>query len=277
MKNSIIAGAVLAIAFTSCVSKSKFNALQDEQNKTAAELSQARMELAKCLDQNKVNSAEVELLKKYNDQLLTSMSDLTSMSKKGAENLEKSLESIRQKDSQLKSLQDAKTRQDSVTLALIAGLKGELGDLSDEDVQINVDKGVVLISISDRLLFKSGSFEVTDKAKNVLAKVAKIVNNKPNYDVMVEGHTDNKSISTTGIQDNWDLSVKRATSIVRILQNDYKVAPERLIPAGRSYYVPVASNETKEGRSLNRRTRILVLPKLDEFNALIEEGMTKLK
>jgi len=171
---------------------------------------------------------------------------------------------------------DARTKKDSVTIALVTSLKGVLGNMNDEDVQISVEKGVVFISISDKLLFKSGSYDLSGRAKEVLGKVAKVVNNKPGMDVMVEGHTDDKSVlDNPSFKDNWDLSAKRATTVVRTLQNDFNVAPERLIAAGRSYYVPVADNTTEEGRSANRRTRIIILPKLDEFYGMIEDEMAK--
>ena len=132
---------------------------------------------------------------------------------------------------------------------------------------------MVFVSISDKLLFRSGSYTVTDAAKQVLGKVAQVVNNKPDFEFMVEGHTDNVPYRSGVLLDNWDLSAKRATSVVRILQNDFGVDPARMTAAGRSYYVPLASNDTSENRARNRRTRIVVLPKLDQFYSMIEEGM----
>ena len=145
--------------------------------------------------------------------------------------------------------------------------------MNDEDIQINVEKGVVYVSISDKLLFESGKYNVTDRAREVLGKVATVVKNRPDIEFMVEGHTDDQPIRNAVLQDNWDLSVKRATSVVRILQDEFGVQPQRMTAAGRSYYVPVASNETADGRAKNRRTRIVILPKLDQFYNLIEEGM----
>ena len=201
------------------------------------------------------------------------MGNLTTLSQKGAENLEKSLESLKEKDTRIKSLRDAVTRKDSVTLALVTSLKGVLGNMADEDIEINVEKGVVYVSISDKLLFRSGSFSVNNAAKEVLGKVAKVINDKPELEFMVEGHTDNVPIKVEGTQDNWDLSVRRATSIVRILQKDFGVAPERMTAAGRGEYMPVADNDSSAGRAKNRRTRIVVLPKLDQFYDLINQGM----
>lgn len=261
------------ILTTSCVSKKKYTRLQEQHNQTSAELSGARLELAACLADKESRAREIDYLKNSNYKLLNNIGNLSTLSKKEAENLEKSLEHIKEKDMQIKTLRDAVNKKDSVTLALVTSLKGALGNLGDEDIQINVEKGVVYVSISDKFLFKSGSYEVSSRAREVLGKVAKVVNNKPEIDIMIEGHTDNVPIQNNILQDNWDLSVKRATSIVRILQDDFQVAPERMTAAGRSYYIPVASNETKEGRAENRRTRIVVLPKLDQFYSMIEEGM----
>ena len=197
------------------------------------------------------------------------------LSKKEAENLSQSLERLKEKDLQIQRIQDAKNKQDSVTLALVTSLKGVLGNLDDEDIQINVEKGVVYVSISDRLLFKSGSYQVTREAEAVLGKVAKVVQNRPDFEILVEGHTDSKPINTPVLEDNWDLSVKRATSVIRVLQSKFDVKPERMVAAGRSEYQPVSTNDTPAGRQANRRTKIILLPKLDQFYGLIEEGMGK--
>ena len=183
--------------------------------------------------------------------------------------MEKSLESLKEKDLTIRKLQDAITRRDSVNLSLVQSLKGVLGNLDDEDIEISVEKGVVFVSISDKLLFSSGSYNVTRKAREVLGKVAQVVNNKPDFEFMVEGHTDDVPYRSGVLLDNWDLSVKRATAVVRILQNDYNVDPKRMTAAGRSEYIPVSSSE----KSKNRRTRIVVLPKIDQFYSMIEEGM----
>lgn len=267
----------ITLGLGGCVSKKKFAALEEKHKQTETDLSKAKMELAKCLDDKKDQQTQIRELRNSNHKLLSSVNELATLSKKEAENLERSLESIKEKDVQIKSMRDAMNKKDSVTLALVTSLKGVLGNLDDEDVTINVEKGVVYVSISDKLLFGSGSTSITPRAKEVLGKVAKVLENKPSLEIMVEGHTDNVPIKTTGIEDNWDLSVKRATSIVRVLQNDYNVAPERMVAAGRSFYVPVASNDSKDGRAANRRTRIVVLPKIDQFYELIEEGMKKAK
>ena len=215
------------------------------------------------------SSTSLKFLKANNQELINNMGDLTTLTAKGAENLEKSLESLREKDLTIRRLQDAVTRRDSVNLSLVQSLKGVLGNLDDEDIEVSVEKGVVFVSISDKLLFRSGSYNVTNAAKEVLGKVAKVVNNKPDFEFMVEGHTDDVPYRSGVLLDNWDLSAKRATSIVRILQNDYGVDPKRMTAAGRSEYIPVSTSD----KSKNRRTRIVVLPKLDQFYSMIEEGM----
>jgi chemotaxis protein MotB len=273
MKN--ISFALLSLVITtSCVSKKKYTQLESQYQQTDARLSSTKLELAKCLDDKKTAKSEIKYLRKTNYQLLKNVGNMATLSKKEAENLEKSLESIQEKDLTIGRLQDAINKRDSVTFALVTSLKGATVGINDEDISINVEKGVVYVSISDKLLFTSGSYEVNANAKSVLDKVAKVINNQPNLEFLVEGHTDNKAVrSTASYKDNWELSLQRAASVVRILQNDLEVDPSRMTAAGRGEYVPVADNATEEGRAKNRRTRIVILPKLDEFYSLIEEGM----
>ena len=280
MKKFIIAMSVLGLITTSCVSKKKYAELEARNKQTEDLLNTATVKLNMCLDEKNNLTHKLEsmknqndLLKENNQQLINNMGNLTTLTQKGAENLEKSLESLREKDLTIKNLRDAVTRRDSINLALVQSLKGVLGNLDDQDVHIKVEKGVVFINISDKMLFSSGSYTISKNAKSVLEKVAKVVKNKPDFEFMVEGHTDNVNIKTSCIRDNWDLSVMRATEIVRVLQKDFGVAPERMTAAGRSYYVPLASNGDANGRALNRRTRIVILPKLDQFYTMIEEGM----
>jgi chemotaxis protein MotB len=179
---------------------------------------------------------------------------------------------LSEKDKYINGIREAMTKKDSLNLAIAFSLKRELADgIQDKDIQINVEKTVVYIELSDKLLFRSGSANVLPKAKQILGKVATVVKNRPDMEVMVEGHTDNVAIKTQCIKDNWDLSTKRATSVLRVLQNDFGISPKRLIAAGRSEYVPIASNDTVEGRSRNRRTRIIILPKLDQFFDILEQ------
>ena len=261
------------LALTSCVSNKKFRALQDQLKSTEDLLNTATVKLNSCLKDRELLQSNNELLRKNNEGLLTNLGNMTMLTQKGADNLERSLESIKEKDLTIKNLRDAVTRRDSINLALVQSLKGVLGNLDDEDITVQVDKGVVYVSISDKMLFSSGSYNVTPRAREVLGKVAKVLNNKPDFEFMVEGHTDNVPIKNTCIKNNWDLSVLRATAVVNILQNDFGVSPSRMTAAGRGEYVPVTSNSTPEGRAINRRTRIVVLPKLDQFYNMIEQGM----
>lgn len=275
----LIAAPILLI---SCVSQKKYASLELQHNQTKDLLNSATVKLNTCIDEKATSEASLAALKEQNSflrannqDLINNMGNLTTLSQKGAENLEKSLESLKEKDLTIRKMQDAVTRRDSVTLALVTSLKGALIDINDSDIEVNVEKGVVFISISDKLLFNSGSYVVSNRAKEVLGKVATVLNDKPEIEFLVEGHTDNVPIRNEVLLDNWDLSVKRATSVVRVLQNDFGVSPERMTAAGRSYYIPLDDNETSSGRAKNRRTRIVVLPKLDQFFELIEQGMEK--
>ena len=272
---------VTGVLFASCVSQKQFTELEELQQNTKNLLDSTTVQLNTCSDEKEAAIAQVanlteqnKFLTENNQDLINNIGNLTTLSTKGAENLEKSLESMKEKDIRIQRMQDAVTKKDSVTLALVTSLKGVLGNMSDEDIEINVEKGVVYVSISDKLLFRSGSYTVTSRAKAVLGKVAKVVNDKPDIEFMVEGHTDNVPIKADGILDNWDLSVKRATAVIRILQNDFDVSPERMTASGRSYYVPIADNDTSRNRAKNRRTRIVILPKLDQFYDLIDQGMS---
>lgn len=282
MRKLVLLSAAVMMLLTSCVSHKKFDALKHQKEDIENQLYKVNAKLDECkshrnMAQSKISSLnrQINTLENTNSALLNSQGDFATISKKAAENLERSLESIKEKDKQLRTLHDAVNKKDSVTLALVTSLKGALGNLQDEDIQVKVEKGVVFVSISDKLLFSSGSYQVTQRAREVLGKVAKVVNDKPDIEFMVEGHTDTDPIHTKCIEDNWDLSTKRATSIVRILQKEYHVDPARMTAAGRSQYLPIASNDTAAGKAKNRRTRIVVLPKLDKFYDMIEKGMKK--
>ena len=276
MKKIVVALSVLTL-LASCVSKKKYQELESRNKETQDLLNTATVKLNSCLEEKAGLMASVSGLKDHNETLMTTSKNLTMLTSKGAENLEKSLESLKEKDLRISRLQDALTRKDSVTLALVSSLKSSVG-ISDPDIEINVEKGVVYISIADKLLFKSGSYEVTSQAKGVLAKVAKVVNDKPDFECMVEGHTDSVPYLGNGVLlDNWDLSVKRSTSIIRVLTTQLGVKPEQLVAAGRSSYVPLVSNDSAENRARNRRTRIIVLPKIDQFYDMIEKEMKKQK
>ncbi|HEX5001165.1 MAG TPA: flagellar motor protein MotB [Bacteroidia bacterium] len=281
---------LVLVMLSSCVSSKKYSSMESQYKSMeakyldmTAQLDEANQKLNSCLNDKTAAEAnakslagQIDYLKTSNQDLIKQMGNMTTLSAKGAENLEKSLESLREKDLTIMRLNEAVNRKDSVNLALVTSLKGVLGNMADSDIEINVEKGVVFISISDKLLFKSGSYDVTEKASAVLGKVAQVINNKPEFEFMVEGHTDNVPISQPCIKDNWDLSVLRATTVVKILQEQYKVDPARMTAAGRSSYIPLNDNDTPENKARNRRTRIVVLPKLDQFYNMIEDGLEEM-
>ncbi|MGK0366648.1 MAG: chemotaxis protein MotB [Saprospiraceae bacterium] len=196
--------------------------------------------------------------------LLDQMKTLSIVNKEGAQSIRKSLENMTYVNARMQY-------KDSLNFELVRNLKRSLSDINDEDVQVEVKGGIVYVSISDNLLFSSGSSSVNNAAQDVLGKIALILNDHSQLNILVEGHTDDIPMqSTSCINDNWDLSTERATSIVRILQNDHYVSPKRLTAAGRASYVPRAQNDTAEGRAQNRRTEILILPRFDQFFKLME-------
>ena len=277
MKKLIFALSLVALTLTSCGTKKKIAALEAQNKECQDLLNSTTVKLNLCLSEKEALSKQNDYLKQNNSDLISNSKDLTVLTTKGAQNLEKSLESLKEKDLKISRLQDALTKKDSVTLALVTSLKSSVG-ISDPDIEINVEKGVVFISIADKLLFKSGSYVVSDRAKEVLGKVAKVINSRPTFECMVEGHTDNVPFTGNAILlDNWDLSVKRSTAIVRVLTKDLGVKPSQLIAAGRSEFIPLVDNTTADNRAINRRTRIVVLPKIDEFYDMIEKEMKNQK
>ena len=274
MKKVLLLSVSAMLLLSSCVTKKQFTDLQAKQKETQDLLNSATVKLNSCLEDRASATARAKALEEQVVDLRKSNDNLTILSSKGASNVEKTLESIKEKELKITRLQDALTQKDSVTLALVTSLKREVG-INDPDIEVNVEKGVVFISIADKLLFQSGSYNVTTKAKDVLAKVAKVVNSKPDFECMIEGHTDSRSYEKGVLLDNWDLSVKRSTSIIRVLQ-ELGVNPGQLIAAGRSSYVPLVDNDTAENRAKNRRTRVVVLPKIDQFYDMIEKEMKNL-
>ncbi|WP_298533894.1 OmpA family protein [uncultured Algibacter sp.] len=275
MKKILLLGASAMVLLSSCVSKKQFTDLEAKQKETQDLLNSATVKLNSCLEDRASATARATALEEQVADLRKNNDNLTVLSAKGASSIEKTLESIKEKELKISRLQDALTQKDSVTLALVTSLKREVG-INDPDIEVNVEKGVVFISIADKLLFKSGSYNVTTRAKEVLAKVAKVVNSKPDFECMIEGHTDSQSYQKGVLLDNWDLSVKRSTSIIRVLQ-DLDVNPAQLIAAGRSSYVPLVDNDTAENRAKNRRTRVVVMPKIDQFYDMIEKEMKNLE
>jgi chemotaxis protein MotB len=268
----------------SCVSSGKFKSLQKNYDELNTSYTGVQNDLKACRDEKAelerkraANEAEIDGLKKQvdflkqnNNQALKQLEDMSVITGTQAESIKKSMENLGMKDAYIQDLQTQMARKDSLNMALVMNLKGAIGNMDDQDINIKVDKGVVFIDISDKLLFKSGSYDITDRAKEVLGKVATVLKAQPDIEFMVEGHTDNVPFSRGVLVDNWDLSVKRATSVVRILQKQYGLDPAKMAAAGRAEYLPVAGNDGAEGKAANRRTRIVILPQLDQFFKLLE-------
>jgi chemotaxis protein MotB len=280
----ILTALFCSVILHSCVSSKKFKALQASNDSLNKEYESKQAALKTCNDsttdmarqrlalQEQVSmlNRQAALLKENNTQALNQLQDLSVITGTQAESIKKSLENIGAKDIYIQDLQKAIARKDSLNMALVMNLKGAIGNLDDKDINIKVDKGVVYIDISDKLLFKSGKYDVTSHAMEVLGKVAMVLKNQPDMQFMVEGHTDNIPFKRPPLLDNWDLSVLRATAVIRILQDKYGLSPSLITAAGRSEYQPVTTNETADGRAINRRTRIVVLPELDQFFKLLE-------
>lgn len=272
---------VMVLLLTSCVSQKKYSESQNNLQKARQEAEKCNRTLANettrfestsklRMEQMDDLRAQLEDAKKQRDKQFTQVGDLTVLSKSANDNIKETLSQLEKKDSYIRYLNAARSKADSINLALAVNLKSSLKDgIADEDIEIKVDKTVVFINLSDKMLYQSGSFNLTSRAHEVLEKIALIIEKRTGIDVMVEGYTDNIPIKTDCIDDNWDLSVKRATSVVRVLQNQYNVNPNKLIAAGRGEYNTLSTNETVEGRTINRRTRIIILPKLNQFYDLL--------
>ena len=282
----ILFSSAFSVLLFSCVSSKKFKAAQAKIDSLTAANAKLAGDLKNCNDltaldanqrtalQNQLDALnkQVDFLKQNHDATLKQLQDLSVISSSQAESIKKSLDNIGAKDNYIQNLQNELAHKDSLNMALVLNLKGAIGNMDDKDINIKVDKGVIYIDISDKLLFKSGSYDVTEAAKGVLGKVATVLKAQPDIEFMVEGHTDNKNYARPPyLLDNWDLSVKRATSVVRILQKQYGLDPAHITAAGRGEYVPVSSNDNEENRAANRRTRIVILPMLDQFFKLLEK------
>lgn len=275
---------LIGLFLSSCVSQKKYTAslnqtaaLENQLNHCNDELKESKskrliLESDLSNEQNKSQNLnqQLEYFKSTNTNLLDQLSVLSVVSQSGAESIKKSLEALNEQNKYIKDLTSSMQKKDSINLALVMNLKRSLNNFDDEDISIEVKKGVVYVSISDKMLFRSGSYKVGTQAEEVLGKIAKIINDHKELDILVEGHTDNVPISTECMTDNWDLSAKRATSIVRLMQTKFAVDPARMTAGGRSEYIPKTSNETAKGKAINRRTEIIILPKLDQFFKLLE-------
>ena len=298
MKNVLLLLAFVILA-SSCASKKRIAELQAAHNK---ELSIANKQLGECGEQlndymNRLSQCQLEKeslassgnvrqeqlqdlkdqlndIRSQRDKQMEQVGDLTVLSQSASENIKETLDQLEQRDKYIHLIQAAKSKTDSMNLALAVNLKSVLAQgIADQDVDIKVDKTVVYVNLSDKMLYFSGNSTITPRAKEVLSKIAQIIESRPDLEVMVEGYTDNVPMRSSCIEDNWDLSVKRATAVVRTLQKEYNIDPNRLIAAGRGEYNTLADNNTAEGRAMNRRTRIIILPKLDQFYDLLNPTM----
>jgi chemotaxis protein MotB len=288
----------VGLSLTSCVAKKKLTALQSQFDKAQADLVKCgdnvqdykdKLERMSKLQQEseaqknatlssvqqrdqQINDLKDQVadLRKLRDKQVEQVGNLTVLSKAANDNIDKTLSQLATKDKYINLLQAARTKADSINLALAVNLKSVLNNgLDDQDVEVKVDKTVVMINISDKMLFSTGSSKISPNANIVLGKIAQIIKSRPELEVMVEGYTDNVAINTDCITDNWDLSTKRATSVIRVLQQSFGIDPNKLIAAGRGEFNALTSNDSAEGRATNRRTRIILMPKLDQFYDLL--------
>ena len=273
-KISLILVSVMFVS--SCVSKKDFAALQSEKTKTQEQLVTVKGNLQKCLVEQDEKvfalTEQIKYLQADKKNALKQVENLTVLTQSSSDNIKTVIAQLSAKDKYINGVREAMTQKDSLNLAIKYHLTRNLTEgIQDEDIEVNIEKTVVFISISDKLLFKSGSYNVTDGAYTVLEKIAKVINDQPQMEVMIEGHTDTTPIKRNIIQDNWDLSALRATSITRILQYKFGVKPNRLIAAARSQYIPLTDNNTAENRAKNRRTKIIIMPRLSQFFDLLEQ------
>ncbi|MCF6349966.1 MAG: OmpA family protein [Flavobacteriaceae bacterium] len=274
------------ITISSCVSKKQHTELESRYDTQNQALINAKANLQKCLlaktgsstrvtgldEQIAMLKNQVSNLESQNKNSLQQVENLTVLTKGASDNIKTVIAQLSEKDKYINGIRDAMTKKDSINLAVAFHLKRELADgIQDEDIQVDVEKTVVYISLSDKLMFSSGGATVSPRAKEILGKVATVIRSRPDMEVMVEGHTDNVGISTSCMKDNWDLSTKRSTAVVRVLQDVYNISPDRLVASGRSEFVPLESNNTTEGKARNRRTKIIILPKLDQFFDILEQ------
>ncbi len=275
----VLSALSIGILATSCVSKKKYVQLQNEYDNTRSTLTKTQVEKEELQAkynsiQNRVEAynTKINSLKDESDAKFETVGDVAVISENQKKQMRKTLQNV---DPQ--KLANAKTLQDSINLAVGYSLTKSMrenfdGNDEDEDIDVNIDETVVMISVSDKLLFNSGSYRVSNKANSLLERLAAVINSEPAIEVMIEGHTDDRTVKQGSyIKDNWDLSTERATAIIRKLADDYNVAPEKMIAAGRSSYKPLVANDSNENRAANRRTRILILPNLDKFFALMSK------
>lgn len=273
----ILALAGCCLMLSSCVSNKKYAELQSKYDATNSGL-------VECNANTRVLQSQLDAAMKQNEELRKGLASLKgtldqsmNQNMQGSVNIAKLVDEINASNKYIKQLVDAKSKSDSLNIALTNKLTRSLSREELKDVDVKVLKGVVYISLADNMLFKSGSYEISDRAMETLSKIAKIIKDYNDYDVLVEGNTDNVPISRTNIRNNWDLSTLRASSVVQVLQNKFGVNPARLTAAGRGEYNPISDNDTEVGKARNRRTEIIITPKLDQFLDLIDQAPEEAK
>lgn len=267
-----MATVAMMIAFSGCVSHKKYNLLQADYNASQVALAESRTKVSSLetlLEQARNDNKE---LKDNYSALQRTLDQSIMTNQSGNVNISKLVDEINASNNYIKRLVEAKSKSDSLLMVLSNNLTRSLDTSELKDVDVKVLKGVVYISLADNMLFKSGSYDISPKAMDILDKIAKIIKDYKNYSVLVEGNTDNVPINRTNIRNNWDLSALRASSVVQVLQNKFGVDPQRLTAGGRGEYNPIATNATPEGRQLNRRTQIIITPSLDQFMDLIDKA-----
>lgn len=278
-RSIILMTAIVALAATGCVSKKKYATLDADYKSLQSEYNTTQLALTECQTGGKSLQAMLADAKKGNEDLQKNYSELQNLlnqsmtnNSQGNVNISKLVDEINASNKYIKQLIDAKSKSDSLNMVLTNNLTRSLSSSELRDVDVKVLKGVVYISLADNMLFRSGSYQISDKAMDILSKIAKIIKDYKDYDVLVEGNTDNVPISKTNIRNNWDLSALRASSVVQVLQDKFGVDPSRLTAGGRGEYNPIATNSTPEGRQLNRRTQIIITPNLEQFMDLIDKA-----
>ena len=279
MKQKLMSAAILAavaLLSSSCVTQKKYNELRSDYDLLSSQFNDAKIALASCETGSKSLEERLDEARANNARLLEQLNALQqsldkSINQSGT-NISKLVDEINASNKYIKQLTDAKSKSDSLNIVLTNNLTRSLSKEELKDVDVQVLKGVVYISLNDNMLYRTGSYEISDKAGQTLAKIAKIITDYKDYEVLIEGNTDNVPISRENIRNNWDLSCLRASSVVQALQNKYGVNPSRLTAGGRGEYNPLESNDTETGRARNRRTQIIITPKLDQFLELIDEA-----
>lgn len=273
---TLLAIAIMALTLTSCVSKKQFDALNLNYNQCITNIGERQREIQDLKATNAGLSSENNLLRSQNDALKTSLDACLANTGQGSKNITELIGEINASNKYIKQLISTNAKNDSLNLALSNKLKRSLDNIADKDVQVKVLKGVVMISLSDQMLYKTGDYNVLPAAQEVLGKVAQVINDYDTYSVLIEGNTDNVPLNSVNLpKDNWDLSALRATSMAKILQTKFGVNPARITAGGRSEYNPKTTNASVSGRAENRRTEIIIMPKLDEFMKLMDIAPVK--